>query len=128
MQEVERDKVRFEIGKVLSKQIGEPKVYGWGNNKQGQLGIYGFNNVHEPKQIPLPEINSNDTLFINGGKAKDYIVSIECGKRHSAFITKNGQLWITGNYVQEKVPANSVTGRKESFDGSELSKDDIKVI
>lgn len=35
MTEVEQDKLRFEIGKALDSQIGESKLYGWGNNKFG---------------------------------------------------------------------------------------------
>ena len=33
LQEVERDKFRFELGKVLSMQFGDAKIHGWGNNK-----------------------------------------------------------------------------------------------
>lgn len=39
MQEIEFDKIRFEIGKLQERQIGESKIWGWGNNKFGQLGI-----------------------------------------------------------------------------------------
>jgi|LauGreDrversion4_2_1035121.scaffolds.fasta_scaffold477706_1 alpha-tubulin suppressor-like RCC1 family protein len=101
-------------------QFGEAKIHGWGNNKQGQLGIYGLNNVHEPKQIPLPDINQSQQ------EKKDYIINVDCGKRHSSFITKNGQIWVTGNYVPEKPQV--VEERKELFDSSELTKDDIKAI
>jgi hypothetical protein len=71
MQEVEQDKFRFEISKVINKQIGESKLYGWGNNKWGQLGIYGANNIPEPKLIPLPDLNPEKSL---PGSVKDYIV------------------------------------------------------
>lgn len=90
MQEVEQDKFRFEVSKVMHAQIGEAKLHGWGNNKFGQLALYGMNNVHEPKQIPLPALNSKDELFLKGGRDKDYIVSVECGKRNTAFITHKG--------------------------------------
>jgi hypothetical protein len=56
MGEVEQDKLRFEIGLVREGSIGECKLYGWGNNKWGQLGLYGANNFPEPKQIPLPDL------------------------------------------------------------------------
>jgi alpha-tubulin suppressor-like RCC1 family protein len=93
MQEVEQDKLRFEIGKVLNGVIGESRVWGWGNNKWGQLGLYGGNNFPEPKLIPIPELL----------KPGNYITSVECGKRHSAFITSLGEVYITGNYVPEKI-------------------------
>jgi hypothetical protein len=131
MQEVERDKFRFELGRVLSRQIGTAKIHGWGNNKFGQLGLYGFNNVHEPKVIPLPEINTEEALFLSGGLDKDHITSIECGKRHSAFITNKGQVWITGNYrVQPAAEQASDSGRKgrESYDASELTQEDRKAL
>lgn len=33
--DVEKDKLRFELSKVQNTQIGESKLYGWGNNKLG---------------------------------------------------------------------------------------------
>jgi len=57
MQEVEQDKLRFEVGRVRHGLIGECKVWGWGNNKWGQLGLYGGNNFPEPKLVPVPELN-----------------------------------------------------------------------
>lgn len=117
LQEVERDKFRFELGKVVSKQIGEAKLHGWGTNKQGQLGIYGLNNVQEPKLIPLPELSPDD-----------HIVSVDCGKRHSAFITKNGQIWLTGNYIAEKPPAEDRKESSTAIDASELSREDLRAI
>lgn len=80
----------------------------------------------------MPELTSADQLFLSGGRNHDYIVDIECGKRNSAFITHQGQVWITGNYILEKPQGAGAAGsgqaRKESFDGSELSKEDKKAI
>ena len=92
--------MRFEIGRVRFGIIGESKIWGWGNNKWGQLGLYGPNNVPEPKIISIPEINEPK---IAQDAKKDYIVQVECGKRHSAFITNKGEIWIAGNYVPDKI-------------------------
>ena len=104
MQEVEQDKLRFEVGRVRDGLIGECKVWGWGNNKWGQLGLYGGNNFPEPKQIPLPDLFEASQLQ----KDRDFIVNIECGKRQSAFITHKGEVWVTGNYHTDK-PAGGAT-------------------
>lgn len=67
------------------------RLYGWGTNTFGQLGLMGAN-VPDPKLIPIPEFSD----------PKDYIISLECGKRNSAIISNLGELWITGNYRPEK--------------------------
>ena len=74
VQEVEQDKLRFEIGKINEKQIGVSKLWGWGNNKFGQLGIYGPNNIHETKQIPIPNFIEGDTKSPHAERNRDYIV------------------------------------------------------
>ena len=81
MQEVEQDKLRFEIGKVRNGLIGESKLWGWGNNKWGQLGLYGANNYPEPKLIPLPPDFTDLPQQLLQPKPRDFLVSIECGKR-----------------------------------------------
>lgn len=61
-------------------------------------------NIPSPKEIPLPEFKD----------PKDYIVSIECGKRNSAIMTKNGELWVSGNYKPDKIIKANVINNKET--------------
>lgn len=134
MQEVEQDKLRFEIGRVREGLIGECKVWGWGNNKWGQLGLYGGNNFPEPKQIPLPDLFETTQLQ----KDRDYIANIECGKRQSAFITHKGEVWITGNYHTDKpiglAPSDTVSRTSRALSGgnqielSELDTEERKAV
>jgi hypothetical protein len=51
--------------------------------------------------IPLPDFSDD----------KEFVTSIECGKRNSALVTNEGDIWITGNYRIEK--------SKGSFDEEE---------
>lgn len=67
-------------------------IYGWGVNKFGSLGLVG-GNVPDPKLVPIPDL----------ADPKDFITTIECGKRFSSFLTKNGEVWMTGNYIADKL-------------------------
>ena len=77
-----------------------------------------MNNVPEPKIIPLPEIN--DAKIVQKGH-KDYIVSVECGKKHSAFITYKKEVWIAGNYVPDKIQSGPAEGFGAYKGGRSLS-------
>ena len=78
-------------------------IYGWCSNMFGNLGLVG-NSVPDPKLIPIPEMEDK----------KDFIVSISCGKRNSAFLTEQGQVWITGNYQPEKLAKPKVVEDNKS--------------
>ena len=62
------------------------KVYAWGNNQQGQLGL-GLNS--ESSYLATPQ-----TI---GVFKRVEIKSVACGPEHSAFIAKNGEVYTCGN-------------------------------
>ena len=61
------------------------KVYAWGNNKYGQLGL----NNYENQIIPIP-INFNNFLPI------EKIIQIQAGFRSTIFWTENRNIFYTG--------------------------------
>ena len=75
-----------EIEKVSQKTYTTPKLYGWGNNSSGQLGLNVVQaNVGSPVEIKtLLELGKND-----------YIEHIECGTKATAIVTHSGKVWIT---------------------------------
>eukprot|EP00347_Sterkiella_histriomuscorum_P002508 403367880 len=98
----EQSKFKYEISKVKEVKIGNQTLYGWGQNSFGQLGLIGAN-YQGPTVIPLPDFQDSN----------DYIIQIECGRRNTAILTKEGELWITGNNKIEKVVKNSFLNKKE---------------
>jgi len=48
--------------------------------------------VHRPKLIPIPTLKSEN----------DYYTKLECGKRNSALISYQGEIWICGNEKRDK--------------------------
>jgi hypothetical protein len=73
--------------------LQKPKLYGWGLNSSGQLGIdTGANNVPQPVDIPLP---------FSGGN--NIIVDIICGTQQSIIQTENAGIWIT-EPIEKKQP------------------------
>ena len=81
--------------------MGEVEVYGWGSNAFGQLGLIGTN-IPTPMRIQIPDIRPTGNILVRRGSA-DYFVRVECGKRNSAIISKQGQVWVCGNYKPDKI-------------------------
>ena len=82
------NKLNYEINTLKFESSKNFKLWGWGNNKNGQLGL--MNNqtfVKTPTQINLPNLMSDDT-----------IEKIYCDKTYSILLTKFGNVFITGNY------------------------------
>lgn len=89
-------KVRFELAQNQKRRLIKQEILGWGSNNFGQLGqsnISMGSNIAHPKNIPLPEELENMT---------DEILDIKCGRRHSIFYTKSGNVYATGNLKAEK--------------------------
>ena len=82
------NKLNYEINTLKFESSKNMKLWGWGNNKNGQLGL--MNNqtfVKIPTQINLPNLMPDDT-----------IEKIYCDKTYSILLTKFGNIFITGNY------------------------------
>lgn len=60
-------------------------------------------NIPGPKEIPLPDFKD----------PSDYVTKIECGKRNSAIITNEGEVWIAGNYKPDKATKDAILKDKE---------------
>lgn len=61
------------------------KLFAFGNNRYGQLGVQGQNSVqlNSPEKISIP---------LNIGKVKDFA----CGEDHNAYICHKGNLYTWG--------------------------------
>ena len=91
------NKLNYEIGTLKFETSKDMKLWAWGNNKSGQLGL--MNNqtfVKFPVQINLPNMMPDDT-----------IEKIFCYKNYSVLLTKFGNIFITGKYdIKEQSHAN----------------------
>ena len=59
------------------------RIFGWGKNNHGQLGMGDTQTRHKPTEIlALTQIE---------------MLQIECGGSHTAVLTKSGQIWCFGN-------------------------------
>jgi len=113
-----------EIEKVSKKSLKKAKLYGWGNNAYGQLGLNTGNaTVFKPTEVLLPEFMMDD-------KIKD----VECGMKASAILSEQGNVWISEPLVKNsqnkeeestnKNHSSKKKAKKESVDIS--SKDNLK--
>ena len=97
---MEAHKFLTEAEKVVNSKILDTALYGWGTNFMGQLGLPKLNMVNHPKQIELPScfaIKPSIGDHLPGTRRQVYISKISCGKRMSAIVASNGELWLCGN-------------------------------
>jgi len=113
-------KVKYEINNVKNVSCKKQTLWGWGSNKQGQLGQINYNQnfVKTPSKINLPQMKHEN----------DFIVKIFCGKTFTLLLTKFGELFITGNYSSKEKsalqgnnknnekPNNTNAGKKNKID------------
>ena len=59
------------------------KVYGWGKNNHGQLGLGNTDTKTTPTEI----------IALNNTK----LIQIQCGGSHTTVLTTNGKVWCFGN-------------------------------
>lgn len=88
-------KMKYEINVLKNNtKCKSMKLWGWGSNKNGQLGQMDYNNTYLKNltKINIPDLKEN----------LDFIVSIKCLKNYSVFLTKFGEIYITGNYSMKK--------------------------
>jgi hypothetical protein len=108
-------KIKYELNNVKNISCRGTKLYGWGSNKQGQLGLmnYGKDYVKSPTLINLPEMKTEN----------DFIVNVYCGKTFSLLLTKFGEIFITGNYdLKEKNNLNNSSQNYNSTNTSSAGK------
>ena len=91
------NKVNYEVSALKFETSKNMKLWGWGNNKNGQLGLINYQNfIKVPTQINLPNLMPDDT-----------IEKIFCGKTYSVLLTKFGNLFVTGNYSVKEQANNT---------------------
>ena len=89
MQEDHLNKINYEISVIKNGSFKNMKLWGWGSNKNGQLGFVNYINFSKtPILINLPNLIEDDT-----------IEKIFCGKNFSVLLSKFGNIFITGNYL-----------------------------
>lgn len=88
-------KVKYEMSQIRNKSYIKQKLYGWGNNLNGQLSLDSAYFYRKPVKLDLPQ-----SIFSDG----DYISDIYAGKSISLILTKYGKVYSVGNstLVKEK--------------------------
>ena len=98
------NKLNYEMGTLKFETSKDMKLWGWGNNKNGQLGLANNQTfVKYPTLIDLPNMMSDDT-----------IEKIFCYKEYSILLTKFGNIFITGKYQIKEQTHNSKKNSKEN--------------
>ena len=100
-----------EVSKYSKRTLKYQKLYGWGLNGLGQLGLPNVNTVHQPTKIILPFLDEDQEIIrvLSGGKS-------------SCILTSNNKIWLTRN-VQKK---NSFNEIEEKIKKEESKKQDNK--
>lgn len=109
-------KVKYEMNSVKNSKCSKIKLWGWGSNKQGQLGQMDFTSfIKAPVSIPLPEMKNEF----------DFIMNVYCGLNYTFFITRYGELYITGNYNSKDLE-QLFASQKISLNNSNLNTENKK--
>ena len=86
--------INKEIKKVENGSVNNMKIWGYGNNKFGQLGLINTKYSNIPIKLKIPE----NELKINN----DFIVKIICSNTISLLVTKKDKIYICGNFNQKE--------------------------
>jgi len=87
-----KQKLQFLINDKKKQTVGKSALYGWGSNIYGQLGIHGPSHLGRPTSIKLPKFKDSN----------DCIKKVDCGRRSTAILSQNGEVWMIGNKIVEK--------------------------
>jgi len=103
MEEDDMKKLNYEMNLLKYDTTKDMKLWGWGNNKNGQLGINNESFVKNPTAINLPNMLNDDT-----------IEKIFCSKTYSVLLTKFGNIFMTGNYsIKDQISHEKKNKEKE---------------
>jgi hypothetical protein len=109
--------INKEIKKVENGSVNNIKIWGYGNNKFGQLGLVNTKYSKIPIKLEIPE----NELKINN----DFIVKIICSNTISLLITKKEKIYITGNF-SPKEKENIIGQEKENIKENNENKKNKK--
>ena len=99
------NKLNYEMGTLKFETSKDMKLWAWGNNKHGQLGLNNNNQtfIKLPTLIDLPNMMSDDT-----------IEKIFCYNDYSILLTKFGNIFVTGKYQIKEQNHASKKNSKEN--------------
>jgi hypothetical protein len=93
-------KIRGKKKLVENRSVDQVQLFGWGDNKSGELAHSGLVAIPAPKEIELPgdlkkveEQDKKTTLE----KRHVSTSQIFCGRRVSGLVSASGELWMAGN-------------------------------
>ena len=105
-----------EIKTVEDGSIKNLKIWGYGNNRMGQLGLVNLKYSKNPIKLNIPE----KEIKINN----DFIVKIICSNTISLLITKKGKIYICGNFnIKEK---QNILNKEEKNENEEIGNNNKK--
>ena len=106
-----------EIKKVEDGSVRNMKIWGYGNNRFGQLGLANIKYSKTPLKLEIPE----NELKMNN----DFIIDIICSNTISLLITKKEKIYITGNF-SPKEKENIIGQEKENIKENNENKKNKK--
>ena len=106
-----------EIKKVEHGSVKNMKIWGYGNNRFGQLGLANIKYSKTPLKLEIPE----NELKMNN----DFIIDIICSNTISLLITKKEKIYITGNF-SPKEKENIIGQEKENIKENNENKKNKK--
>ena len=85
MEEDQMKKVKYEVSRIKQGYGKNMKLWGWGSNKKGQLGLVNYSQayVKTPTKLTLPILEQD----------MDSIEKIYCGKTFSLLLSKYGFIY-----------------------------------
>ncbi|XP_029168902.1 RCC1 and BTB domain-containing protein 1-like isoform X2 [Nylanderia fulva] len=96
----EKNVVSIACGSKFNMVVtGEGKLYGWGDNKSGQINytfVMNGSNLYKHYAHPI-EINVNDKV----------IVKVACGFEHTLVLTDEGKVYAWGNNDKGQIGVNN---------------------
>lgn len=104
-----------EIKKVEDGSVNNIKVWGYGNNRNGQLGLTNIKYSKNPLKLETPE---NEMKTNN-----DFIVKIYCSNSISVLKTRRDKIYICGNFnIKEKQNILNLQDDNSEKEINELNK------
>mmetsp|Transcript_1709 Transcript_1709/g.2533 ORF Transcript_1709/g.2533 Transcript_1709/m.2533 type:complete len:420 (+) Transcript_1709:81-1340(+) len=80
---------RLSVGQAFTlAACADGRVYGWGRNDQGQLGLGGG--------LQMDVYNMEEVPTLVEALEGERVVEVACGKHHAAAVTDGGQLYMWG--------------------------------
>lgn len=104
-------KLMTEIIKYKDATFKQERVYAWGKNEYGQLGLSKCTNVHLPMKVEIPHLEKNDNIDM-----------IKIGWKNSVLVTKERRIFISENR-ERKAEKRSVENLGDPLEEEEEKRD-----